>query len=126
MDEPLDNAVAQAAEEVAGRVGLKLKLSLQEGIEVPVETREALVRIVREAVSNATRHGKANTVTIALAGTDGIRLRISDDGIGFDPETRDGPGFGLTSMNERAHALGGSLNVASAPGSGTALEVVLP
>lgn len=126
MDEPLDGAVAQAAEEVAGRVGLQLKLSLQEGVEVPVETREALVRIVREAVGNATRHGKAKVVTVDLAASDGIRLRISDDGIGFDPDTQDGPGFGLTSMSERARALGGRLNVASTPGAGTAVEVVLP
>ena len=126
LDEPLDAAVAQAAEEVAGRVGVRLKLSLEEGIEAPAATREALVRIVREAVSNTARHGQAKMVTIELAGGDGIRLRVGDDGIGFDPHTRDGPGFGLTSMEERTRALGGELRVISAVGSGTEIEVVLP
>jgi signal transduction histidine kinase len=126
MDQTLDAAVAQAAEEVAGRVGVRLRLNLDEGIEVPAVTREALVRIVREAVSNTVRHGKAETVTVALSSDNGTRLRVRDDGVGFDPSDGGGPGFGLTSMSERARALGGELHVSSAPGEGTAIEVVLP
>jgi signal transduction histidine kinase len=57
-----------------------------------------------------------------------VRLRISDGGSGFDPaavSARDGGGFGLTSMRERAHAVGGSFDVESRPGSGTRVEIVL-
>jgi signal transduction histidine kinase len=125
LDEPLDAALAQAAEDVAGRVGVRLKLDLAEGVEVPPSTREALVRIVREAVSNTARHGKANVVTVQLLNSDGVRLRVGDDGIGFDPSERDGRGFGLTSMTERARALGGELSISSTPGAGTQIEVVL-
>jgi signal transduction histidine kinase len=126
LDEPLDAAVAQAAEDVAGRVGVRLRLALEEGIDVPPSTRAALVRIVREAVSNTARHGEATTVSVALRYDDGVRLRVEDDGIGFDPEDKDGRGFGLTSMSERARALGGELRLNSAPGAGTAIEVVIP
>jgi signal transduction histidine kinase len=126
MDEPLDAALTQAAEEVAARVGVRLKLSLEPGIEVPVATREALVRIVREAVSNTARHGAAETVTIELSDRPGVSLRIADDGKGFDADRTDGIGFGLTSMRERARALGGEFNVTSTPGQGTNIEVLLP
>jgi signal transduction histidine kinase len=126
MDEPLDAALAQAAEEVAGRVGVRLKLDLEEGITVTPLMREALVRIVREAVSNTARHGKASVATVELSSDGGVRLRVCDDGIGFDPAERDGRGFGITSMKERARALGGDLSVTSEPGGGTRVEVVLP
>jgi signal transduction histidine kinase len=126
LDEPLDAALAQAAEDVAGRVGVRLRLELDEGIDVPASTREALVRIVREAVSNTARHGQASTVTVQLSGGPGVTVRVGDDGIGFDPAERDRDGFGLTSMRERARALGGELSVTSAPGDGTRIEVVIP
>jgi signal transduction histidine kinase len=126
LDEPLDVAIAQAAEDVAGRVDIRLRLHLQGGIEVPVDTREALIRIVREAVSNTARHGKASVATVVLSADGGVTLRVDDDGIGFDPEDRDGRGFGLTSMSERARALGGELRVVSKPDSGTCIEVVIP
>jgi signal transduction histidine kinase len=56
-----------------------------------------------------------------------VRLRISDDGSGFDPQAAAvrGRGFGLTSMRERAHAVGGSFDVRSRPGRGATVEVLL-
>jgi signal transduction histidine kinase len=126
LDDPLDAALAQAAEDVAGRVGVRLRLELDEGIEVPASMREGLVRIVREAVTNTARHGQASSVTVQLSGGSGVRLSVGDNGIGFDPAERDGRGFGLTSMRERARALGGELTISSAPGAGTTIEVVIP
>lgn len=126
LDEPLDAALAQAAEDVAGRVGVRLRLDLEDGIDVPASTREALVRIVREAVSNTARHGSASRVTVRLSTDGAVRLSVDDDGIGFNPEEHDGDGFGLTSMRERARALGGELSVSSAPGAGTRIDVVIP
>ena len=65
-------------------------------------TREQLVRIVREAVTNAARHGRAETVTVAMTNGNGLTLRIEDDGLGFEPAPSNGNGFGLVSMSERA------------------------
>jgi signal transduction histidine kinase len=125
VDEPLDVALAQAAEEVAARVGARVRLSLDPAADVPATTREELLRIVREAVTNATRHGSASSISVELENGDGLSLRIADDGVGFEP-SRARTGFGLVSMRDRARALGGDLRITSAPGEGTAIEVVLP
>jgi signal transduction histidine kinase len=96
---------------------------------MPAARREALIRIVREAVSNAGRHGRAGRVDVELGANGGTacRLRIVDDGTGFDPGlVEPGRGFGLVSMRERAEALGGRFRLVSSPGAGTEIEVVLP
>ena len=126
VDDPLDVALAQAAEDVAGRTGAHIRFDLTPGIHVAPELREDLARIVREAVSNASRHGEARNVTVALSNTDGIRVRVTDDGKGFDPEAPRRRGFGLTSMRERAEVRGGHVHVRSQPGEGCEVEVVIP
>jgi signal transduction histidine kinase len=124
-DDTLDVVLAQAAEDVAARTGAHIRFDLAPGIRVTPELREDLARIVREAVSNAARHGEANNVTVALSNTDAIRVRVTDDGKGFDPDAPRRRGFGLTSMRERAEMRGGSVVVRSKPGEGTEVEVVV-
>jgi signal transduction histidine kinase len=127
LDEPLHLALAHTAEEVAGRVGARLELDLDEAVGVPPPWEEALPRIVREAVANAVRHGRARTVSVYLRNKDGVRLRITDDGVGFDvTQPRSDASFGLTSMKERAEALGGEFKLSSEPGKGTSVEIGLP
>ena len=125
VDDPLDVALAQAAEDVAGRTGAHIRFDLTPGIRVAPELREDLARIVREAVSNASRHGEARNVSVALSNTDGIRVRVSDDGKGFDPDAPRRRGFGLTSMRERAEMRGGEMQLRSQPGEGCVVEVVI-
>jgi signal transduction histidine kinase len=125
-DDPLDVALAQAAEDVAARTGAHIRFDLAPGIHVNPELREDLARIVREAVSNAARHGEASNVTVALSNTDGIRVSVIDDGKGFDPDAPRRRGFGLTSMRERAELRGARVVVESRPGEGTKVEVVCP
>jgi signal transduction histidine kinase len=127
MDEPLEVALGNAARDVADRVGARLRLDLERGIEVPPEWREALLRIAREAVANAVRHGHARSVTLELGNGEVVRLRVSDNGGGFDPSApRSSESFGLTSMRERTESLGGHFAIVSAPGAGTRIEVTLP
>jgi signal transduction histidine kinase len=129
LDEPLDAALARNASEVAERLGGRADLDLEAGVDVPPSTRESLVRVVRESVTNAVRHGGARRVAVSLAHGEDLRLTIADDGCGFDPAARPArpdSGFGLLSMSERAEALGGALAIRSAPGWGTTIEVVLP
>jgi signal transduction histidine kinase len=116
----------QAAEEVAGRVGVQLRIEVCKGAQVSPDEREALIRIVREAITNAGRHGGAENVSLELSNGNGTLLRIADDGTGFDPgHTRVG-GFGLVSMRERTEALGGRFKLSSEAGEGTRIEVRLP
>jgi signal transduction histidine kinase len=124
-DEPLGLAIAHAAEEIAGRVGTEVRLDIAADIDVAPSTREALLRIVRESVTNAGRHGHATHVVVAL-GEDRV-LSIEDDGCGFDLDEAATKGrFGLVSMRERAEGLGGRFRIMSGPGRGTRVEVGLP
>jgi signal transduction histidine kinase len=85
-----------------------------------------LYRITQEALRNIAKHANAKNVDVELwAGADTIRLRIHDNGVGFDQKGVPA-GLGLASMRERARLLGGKLTVDSEPGAGTELTVELP
>jgi signal transduction histidine kinase len=125
--EPFDRALASTAEEITTRLGADLRLEMDAGVAVPPAWEEALPRIVREAVANAVRHGKARTITVHLRDTGGIWLRVSDDGRGFDvSDPRSDTSFGLIGMKERTESLGGEFKLISEPGRGTSVEVMLP
>jgi signal transduction histidine kinase len=126
VDEPLEVALVQAAEEVAGRVGVQLRIEVGRGAQVSPDEREALIRIVREAITNAGRHGGAENVSVELSNGSGTLLRITDDGSGFDTRHTRVGGFGLVSMRERTEALGGRFKLSSDAGEGTRIEVRLP
>jgi PAS domain S-box-containing protein len=85
-------------------------------------------RIAQEALRNAVRHAHARTLTVSLFGSDGgVQLGVQDDGCGFDTgQQRHRFSLGLASMRERAHLLGGELDVDSAPGQGTTITVWIP
>ena len=125
VDVTLDTSVAQAAEDSAGREGIDLKLELAPGVRAPDAVHETLMRIVREAMANAVRHGGAKSVTVRLANADGLQLSIEDDGSGLGA-SENNPGFGLVSMRERAHALGGDFQISERAGGGVCVKVRMP
>jgi len=126
IDEPLDLALAHTAEDVAGRLGTHVTLELAP-VDVSGDAKEALLRIAREAITNAARHGAATRVHVRLSGENGVLLRVSDNGRGFDLDAPPAAGrLGIVSMRERAAALGGVLTVRRARPSGIEVEVVLP
>ncbi len=117
----------------AALVGLQVKFivpPLTRRLDSRIETE--CFRIAQEALTNVVRHAQAKMVTVELRRTDGhLRLRIEDDGAGFDVETRRqkavaGGSLGLLSMQERAALAGGGLEIKSAPGAGTQVEAWLP
>lgn len=94
------------------------------------ETKLALYRIVQEALSNVVRHSGARTVCVDI-GSEGetVVATVADDGTGFDverPEPIRGRGIGMLGMRERAHAVGGRLEVDSIPGQGTRVRFEVP
>lgn len=93
------------------------------GVQPDPPTLDALVHIGREAVANAVKHAAPTAVEVVLERADEWRLQVRDDGHGCDVF---GPGFGLESITRHAHALGGTLHVASAPRVGTTVEAILP
>jgi len=89
------------------------------------EIEDTAYRIVQEALNNAAQHSGAGRVTIEATENDHtLRLRIADEGIGFDPEDA-GDGFGLIAMRERVNLAGGTLELESAPGRGTTIVASL-
>ena len=94
---------------------------------LPREATVSLYRVVQEGLHNALKYSKARTITIDLKGTNGeLTLTIADDGVGFDPEGTVRAGLGLTSMQERVDALGGTVAIRSRPGAGTTLDIRVP
>jgi len=129
----LAEAIRALVERQAAETGLRIHLEVA---PPPVRCRESqgasvLLRFVREALANTSKHARATDATVRLACLDGavVRLSVQDNGCGIavDGFWRDGrAGFGLLSLREQLEALGGSLGLESAPGQGTTVWATLP
>lgn len=114
------------AAEWAHSSGIGVQLDIEEVEELPLETEEALYRIMQEALANVARHSSAERAFIKLQQHDGeVQLSVRDDGLGFEKDLSSS-GLGLFSMQERAEAIGGFTRITSQPGAGTEVCVVLP
>jgi signal transduction histidine kinase len=108
----------------------QLGVSVVARIEVPdlsPPVEHAILRVVQEALGNAVRHGRPQTidVTVATAG-DRVTITIGDDGVGFDPgQVAERRGMGLQLMRERVEELGGVIHVESTPSKGTRVRVTM-
>jgi signal transduction histidine kinase len=94
----------------------------------PVLEREVF-RIAQEALQNALRHAEAARLDVRLDATNSrLTLSVEDDGVGFDPDAIEvrSRRLGLTSMEERARAVGGTLTIESRPGAGTRVRLEVP
>jgi signal transduction histidine kinase len=125
----LVGALQQRLDAVERRSGVEVQLDVEEELELPASIEEELYRIAMEALNNALKHANPTTVTVTLwieekRDIPCIELSIIDDGVGFDPETKEGEGgLGLVSMRERTEKLGGELTILSTPGEGTQVKV---
>jgi signal transduction histidine kinase len=113
------------ATEWAHASGIAVQLEIQPIDDLPLKSEEALYRIMQEALANVARHSGARQVVIELQQYDGeIQLSVRDDGIGFGEKPS--RGMGLSSMQERAEAIGGFTRITGQPGQGTEVRAVLP
>ena len=91
-----------------------------------MEIKEAIYRIMQEAMANVARHSSAESVDIKLEfEEDSVQFTIHDDGIGFDPNLHH-DGMGLNSMKERAKSLHGKCKIDSKLDEGTRINVKFP
>jgi signal transduction histidine kinase len=133
----LDNrGFAEALTEHTQRFEQEHGITVDVGIglaeRLPAELETVLYRIMQESLTNVAKHAKAACVSVTVDQADPAtaRLRVRDDGVGFDASNRaqllrEGH-FGLAGMRERASLVGGSLEVGSIPGHGTTIEVRVP
>src|SRR5829696_6095926 len=106
---PLGPALKQAVLAAIGPFPVEAQFDIRAdaGAGADPGTRDALLRVAREAALNAARHAGADVIRVELRDGDGLRLTVSDDGGGFDPAATLGTGrFGLHSMRQRAELLG--------------------
>jgi PAS domain S-box-containing protein len=116
-------AAALSAREqlIIGVNGPEERVDLRPGVE------ERLYRIGSEALHNVVKHSGADSATLDVTATAGIlRLSVSDNGAGFDPDIEHPGHLGLSAMAEHAAAIGAELAVSSAAGTGTTVAVSLP
>jgi signal transduction histidine kinase len=121
-------ALERLVQTFAEMTGIEVDLEPRLGAErLPPEVETTLYRLVQEALTNVVKHAEARHVSILLARREGSVIAvIEDDGLGFDPDARDGDGVGLLGMQERVELHDGRLTVESAPEAGTTLRIEIP
>ncbi len=126
-DRQLDKALRALVEEFQSKTGVVTIIEIDEEIAAQLSSIAGdVVQLTREALSNVGRHAEAATCRVSLRRRDGAAvLEVDDDGRGFDPATAL-RGDGLTNLEQRAQALGGTTSITSAPAEGTTVRVELP
>lgn len=121
-------AVDEHCRRYANRTGLHVRCTIEgPGARLAPQQQLALFRVLQESLHNAAKHACAAQVDVRLhLLPEGARLVVADDGVGFEHGRVPAGHYGLRGMRERASGCGGSLEVRSAPGEGTTIELYLP
>ena len=121
-----DRGLAEALRAAALRLPIKATVDPDGVGRYPAEMENAVYFCCLEAMQNASKHARdAGAITIALGEEDGLVFEVRDDGAGFD-RTCVAPGAGLTNMQDRLVAVGGVVDICSAPGEGTIVTGRIP
>ena len=126
-DTGLGPALSRAIERFKDRTGLEVEFAIDhEAARFGDERADVIYRMTEEALRNVERHARASRVKLTLRAADAhLALLIEDDGIGFDPAVARPGHFGLIGLREQAQLIGAELEIKSAPGAGTALQLKL-
>jgi PAS domain S-box-containing protein len=121
-------ALKASLESIESRAGLETELRSDGVGRLPRAIEPDVYRIAMEALNNLVRYARAKKVTVDLqTRTNWVILDICDNGVGFDLEhVRNGGGMGIHNMEQRAHRLGGRLEITSQPGDGTRIRAEIP
>ncbi|MGN9780709.1 PAS domain-containing sensor histidine kinase [Nonomuraea sp. ZG12] len=122
--------LASYLDQVVAGAGLTYELTHDLDAEPPSETAITVFRICQEALTNVRKHARASVVKVSLTSADqGVRVRVVDDGVGFDQpadsQVKHGH-FGLVEMRQRAEVAGGWWSLHSEPGAGATVEFWVP
>jgi two-component system nitrate/nitrite sensor histidine kinase NarX len=127
MEGDFAGLLGNTVEEYASRSGTPIELDIRlADCHLAPNQEIHVLHIVREALSNATRHAGASRIHVGLSAAPGgeVRVVVEDDGKGVDPRAAaELHHYGLTIMDERARGLGGSLEIAGRAGGGTCVAV---
>lgn len=125
----LPGALRRLGDRFAGETGLVVTVDVDDSVNglLTPETAVVLLRSAQEGLANVRKHAEARTVGLRLhrEGAGPLRLEVSDDGVGCDPDGRAG-GFGLDGLRARAGDVGGRVGLDPLDGGGTRLAVEVP
>ena len=124
----LEASIRATCSDIAAATGIVVHVEIT---ALPVVERDAalcIYRVAQEALHNVVKHSGATRATLVLTRTGGdLVLRVADQGAGFASNgLNGGASLGFTSMRERARLVDGVLRVASRPGYGTTIELLVP
>ena len=122
MVDAIDSLVADARADI-GDVSFAHALT---GTRLPPQLETTVFRIVQEAITNARKHSRAARLRVSVQQSAGqVRIRVEDDGCGFDPARVPEERFGLEGIRQRSRLFGAEPRITSAPGAGTSIAIDL-
>ena len=124
----LKDAVQSLLSEYEHRTGIATRAEFDfQTSPIPQTVSVNVYRILQEALTNVSRHSRAEEVFVGLRVADGVAiLTVRDNGVGLDPVALDGTRFGILGMRERAELLDGTFVVKTEAGRGTEVQVTIP
>jgi signal transduction histidine kinase len=124
----LATALQWHVDDACRAANVKCRLSFSDKVgRLPGDVEITLYRLVQEMVRNVVQHSRATSLELDLAPVEGgLRLSIRDDGVGIDDLEAALLAHGFSGMQQRVKGLGGSFELASAPGKGTKIDVFVP
>ncbi|RCJ26799.1 two-component sensor histidine kinase [Nostoc minutum NIES-26] len=126
QEQSLEQAITILLEDFYRSTGVLPISTFQIDYPLPIEISTAVYRIIQESLTNISKHSNSTEVKLELITIAGsFWLMIKDNGRGFDLR-QNTTGFGLQSMRDRTLALGGEININSAPGSGCQITIDIP
>ena len=121
----MSDLLGQLGRAMTGRTGVPVTLAVEDEWQLPPSVQVAFYRIAQEALSNASKHARANRVEVRFDCAPGqATLSVRDDGQGFDLEDTPPGHFGIGIMRERATSIGARIEIESEPGEGTRVTAV--
>jgi len=126
----LEATIRAALQRFEGQTGIRTRFEASgTTVSLAPEVQPQVLHIVQEALSNVRKHARATEVTVEVVRNDGYLFCVRDNGRGFDPATlaeRSDTHVGLRIMRERAHRIGGGLEIRAQPDRGTEVALRLP
>jgi signal transduction histidine kinase len=122
----LSAALSAVVRSIEGQTSAQVEANLA-FVDASPATQLVAYQIAKEALWNAVNHARAKRISLsAWQDEDGLHLRVTDDGVGFDPYVETSGHYGLAIMRERASSAGGQVFIDSSLGGGTSLTLFLP
>jgi signal transduction histidine kinase len=120
----LHEALQARIESVEQRSGIEANLAIEEGLIWPPGWQGEIYALIMEAMNNSLKYSRSPRIDVAVRmPSSGLEVRITDYGVGFNPDEAGSGGMGLKTMAERAERIGGTFQLRSRPGAGTMIQV---